>query len=195
MRPFCIQIALLVVLAASSFPQNGGAKLALPSSQLSGSQRMLVLDGFFYRDIQRPCRPADGAYGTGTVERRRVVDRENAGRTDRYAFSARSGNDFNIRLAAEPSDGILKWGMAVDAEQSEYFTGLMERVVDGPQQASWAPGITRAMNLRGQKVDMIVKPTTSIYAPFYLSSRGYGVFVKGDWPGFFRFCGKRRRDA
>ena len=31
---------------------------------------------------------------------------------------------------------------------------------------------------------MIIKPTTSIYAPFYLSSRGYGVFVKGDWPGF-----------
>ena len=45
----------------------------------------------------------------------------------------------------------------------------MERVVDGPQQASWAPGITAAMNLRGRKVDMIVKPTTSIYAPFYLS--------------------------
>ena len=32
---------------------------------------------------------------------------------------------------------------------------------------------------------MIIKPTTSIYAPFYLSSRRYGVFVKGDWPGFF----------
>jgi hypothetical protein len=45
----------------------------------------------------------------------------------------------------------------------------MERVVDGPQQASWAPGIN--MNLRGQKVDMIAKPTTSVYAPFYISSR------------------------
>ncbi len=44
------------------------------------------------------------------------------------------------------------------------------------------------MNLRGQKVDMIVKPTLSVYAPFYLSSRGYGVFVKGNWPGFFDFC-------
>ena len=41
----------------------------------------------------------------------------------------------------------------------------MERVVDGPQGASWAPGLETAMNLRGQKVDMIMKPTTSVYAP------------------------------
>ena len=44
------------------------------------------------------------------------------------------------------------------------------------------------MNLRGQKVDMLVKPTTSIYAPFYLSSRGYAVFVHGTWPGRFDFA-------
>jgi hypothetical protein len=44
------------------------------------------------------------------------------------------------------------------------------------------------MNLRGQKVDMLVKPTTSIYAPFYLSSRGYAVFVHGTWPGQFDFA-------
>ena len=46
------------------------------------------------------------------------------------------------------------------------------------------PGITEAMNLRGQKIEMIVKPTTSVrYAPFYLSSRGYGLFMQTDWPG------------
>ena len=49
-------------------------------------------------------------------------------------------------------------------------------------------GHQAAMNLRGQKVDMILKPTTSVYAPFYLSSRGYAVFVQGDWPGVFDFC-------
>jgi alpha-D-xyloside xylohydrolase len=64
----------------------------------------------------------------------------------------------------------------------------MERTVDGPQQASWAPGIKPAMNLRGQKVDMILKPTTSVYAPFYLSSRGYATFAKTDWPGKYDFC-------
>jgi len=39
-------------------------------------------------------------------------------------------------------------------------------------------------------VDMIVKPTMSVYAPFYLSSRGYAVFVKGTWPGRFDFCAR-----
>jgi alpha-glucosidase (family GH31 glycosyl hydrolase) len=98
------------------------------------------------------------------------------------------GKDFIIRLSAQPDSDIIKWGLAVDAAGDEYYTGLMERVVDGPQSASWAPGRKEAMNLRGQKVDMIVKPTTSVYAPFYLSSRGYAIFVKGNWPGYFDFC-------
>jgi len=53
----------------------------------------------------------------------------------------------------------------------------MERVVDGPQAASWAPGLQTALDLRGQRIEVILKPTTSVYAPFYLSSRGYGLFV------------------
>jgi alpha-glucosidase (family GH31 glycosyl hydrolase) len=47
---------------------------------------------------------------------------------------------------------------------------------------------TATLNLRGQKVEMILKPTTAVYAPFYLSSRGYALFVQGDWPGRFDFC-------
>jgi alpha-glucosidase (family GH31 glycosyl hydrolase) len=35
---------------------------------------------------------------------------------------------------------------------------------------------------------MILKPTLSVYAPFYLSSRGYAVFVQGDWPGRIDFA-------
>ncbi len=87
-----------------------------------------------------------------------------------------------------PNTDIVRWGFAVESEADEYFTGLMERVVDGAQALSWAPGITAAMNLRGQKIDMLVKPTTSIYSPFYLSSKGYAVFVKGTWPGVFDFA-------
>lgn len=98
------------------------------------------------------------------------------------------GANYEVKFRAEPSAGILRWGLAVDASAQEYFTGLMERVVDGPQQASWAPGIKEAMDLRGQRVEMIVKPTTSVYAPFYLSSRGYALFVKGTWPGVFDFA-------
>ena len=98
------------------------------------------------------------------------------------------GKNFNISLTAEPNAGISRWGLAVDATTDEYFTGLMERVVDGPQAKSWAPGITAAMNLRGEKVDMILKPTMSVYAPFYISSSHYAIFVRGNWPGAFDFC-------
>jgi alpha-glucosidase (family GH31 glycosyl hydrolase) len=97
--------------------------------------------------------------------------------------------NFELSLKASPNADILKWGLSIDAVQNEYYTGLMERVVDGPQANSWATGIQEAMNLRGQKVELIVKPTTSIYAPYYLSSRGYAVFVHGDWPGVFDFAG------
>jgi alpha-D-xyloside xylohydrolase len=97
------------------------------------------------------------------------------------------GADYAIRLGAKPDAGILKWGFYIDSEEDEYITGLMERVVDGPQQASWAPGIEEAMNLRGERVEMLVKPTTSVYAPFYYSSRGYGLFMKTNWPGRYDF--------
>ena len=103
----------------------------------------------------------------------------------------RNGN-FVICLSAEPAADIVKWGLAIDARNDEYYTGLMERIVDGPQAASWAPGRKEAMDLRGQKVDMIIKPTTSVYAPFYLSSRGYAILVKGNWPGHFDFSASKR---
>lgn len=95
---------------------------------------------------------------------------------------------YNVKFDAVPSEGIVKWGFAVKAAEDEYFTGLMERTVDGGQGESWKPGITTTMDLRGQKVDMIVKPTTAVYAPFYLSSKGYGLAVKSTWPGHFDFC-------
>ena len=115
------------------------------------------------------------------------------GRVVRVSVTPRPGKpaSYAMTVSATPDTGVVRWSFALDAAADEYFTGLMERVVDGPQQASWAPGITAAMNLRGQKVDMLVKPTTSVYAPFYLSSRGYAVFVQGTWPGVFDFAASR----
>jgi alpha-glucosidase (family GH31 glycosyl hydrolase) len=109
------------------------------------------------------------------------------GRVVRLAVTI-EGRHRTLRLSAEPSRGVRGWGLAVDAAPDEYFTGLMERVVDGPQEWSWQRGIKKAMNLRGQRVSMIMKRTTALYAPFYLSSRGYAVFVKGTTRGHFGFC-------
>ncbi len=159
--------------------------LVLRSKKLAGGES-LKLDGLYYQTAQG-VQPITvhfpEMYSKRWDERIKMPD----DRIVRIEIQ-REGDHFQIRMSATPDAGIEKWGLAVDATPDEYFTGLMERVVDGGQQASWAPGRKEAMNLRGQKVDMICKPTTSVYAPYYLSSRGYAMFVKGNWPGFFDFC-------
>lgn len=198
---FKLPVVMLLLAIGSGFAprrnENGAAEdpssaaIILRSKHLTGHHEgqqkdSLIIDGLFYETSKgRVTLPSQFAVRppAATGRRARMPD----GRF--VTLSVRpAGSDFAIRLNAKPDSDIVKWGFAVRAGTDEYYTGLMERVVDGPQQASWAPGIREAMNLRGQTVDMIVKPTTSIYAPFYLSSRGYAVFVKGDWPGHFDFC-------
>jgi alpha-D-xyloside xylohydrolase len=161
--------------------------LRLPSPTPPGALR---LDGFFYETAAgRVWLPATLAVRPKPVAGAPAEARARLSDGRQVVFSLRQdGDDFVLRLRAEPGGDVVRWGLAIEAGPEERFTGLMERVVDGPQQASWAPGIQAALGLRGQTVDMIVKPTTSLYAPFYVSSRGYGVFVKGDWPGRFDFC-------
>lgn len=166
------------------FPQRNGG-VSLHSKYLS-TKRPLTIDGLFYETATgRVSLPQSLLVNLG--KNSSASEKMPDGRTVTVQLTPH-GKNFHLGLTADPSDGIKKWGVAIDSIPDEYYTGLMERVVDGPQQASWAPGIKEAMDLRGQKVDMIIKPTTSIYAPFYLSSRGYGVFVWGDWPGYFDFA-------
>ncbi len=188
----CLALTVLAGCAATkpSFETTGGQlAVLLPSDDLTpqdGQPAALRLDGLFYETSEgRVSVPADLVVkGRAALEGQAQMP---DGRVVTISVKPK-GDSFTIELGAEPETDIVKWGLAVDATESEYFTGLMERVVDGRQQASWAPGIEAAMDLRGQKVDMILKPTTSVYAPFYLSSRGYGLFVKTDWPGVFDFC-------
>ena len=193
--PNWIVTAALAVLSAT----HGCAKSA-PSVELSRTDTSLTLradgfslriDGLFYETAAGPTRLPSLTPQTTTTDQPWIAEVTMPDRrVVRVSVTRRSGNPdtFDITLNARPDTDVVRWGLAIDANASEYFTGLMERVVDGPQQRSWAPGITAAMNLRGQKVDMLVKPTTSVYAPFYLSSRGYAVFVKGTWPGVFDFA-------
>lgn len=105
------------------------------------------------------------------------------------------GEDVNFHLTTKaqrhPWD---RWYINLKADDDEFFSGAFERVVDGPQQLSWQEGITQAMNLRGQTVEMKLNPTLSAYAPFYISSNNYGFFARGTWPGYFDF-GKSTPDA
>ncbi|HEX4997676.1 MAG TPA: TIM-barrel domain-containing protein [Terriglobia bacterium] len=174
-----------VVIAAGSLQQgtSGGAVLALQSKTLA-----LRADGLFYETAAGrtylPALTPEGSISSAPWTRESTMP---DGHVIRISVTPQ-GERFNVSFTARPNTDIVRWGFGIDATADEYFTGLMERVVDGAQQLSWAPGITTAMNLRGKKIDMLVKPTTSVYAPFYLSSRGYAVFVKGTWPGVFDFA-------
>ena len=87
--------------------------------------------------------------------------------------------DFDFTLKVKDQSKATQWFININATQDEYFTGIFERVVDGQQNNSWAKGIETAMNLRGERIEMKLKPTVSAYAPFYLSSNNYGFFVEG----------------
>jgi len=192
-------VALVSLCVGRSGAQSTAdtATLVLPSSKLPArgpgpEGRSLTLGGFFYETTQgRTMLPASLTANGRPVSARWTAQANVVGRTVRLAVNPQGAN-FDIGLQAEPATGIVRWGLTVRAEADEYYSGLMERVVDGPQQASWAPGINAGLNLRGQKVEMLVKPTTSVYAPFYLSSRGYGVLVEGTWPGVFDFAAADR---
>jgi alpha-D-xyloside xylohydrolase len=183
-RMYRVAIALFVVLQSVSLSNPAQQGLVLQSRYLSAP---LLIDGFYYETpagrVSIPVELTSRTLGNNATRQVKTTD----GRTASISVIPEGGN-FTIRLSAQPADAIVKWGFHIDSGKDEYFTGLMERVVDGPQQASWAPGIKEAMNLRGQKIEMIVKPTTSVYAPFYVSSRGYGLFAKTNWPGKFDFC-------
>jgi alpha-glucosidase (family GH31 glycosyl hydrolase) len=100
----------------------------------------------------------------------------------------RNEQNFDVEFNAKPNDDIMGWGFNLEANDKEYFTGLFERTVDGSQSKSWEEGIEQGMNMRGLQVDMKLKATMTVYAPFYVSTRGYGLFIKGTWPGHYDLC-------
>ncbi len=188
-------ICLAVVLSLPNvcLAQSGGAAIVLQSPSLkplgvSALSRSLRLDGLFYETANgRTPFPSTLATPKGITRPWLAQTTMPDGRVVTISVQPQ-GSDFNVSLKAQPNSDIIKWGLALEAAGDEYYTGLMERVVDGPQARSWAPNIKEAMNLRGQKVEMIIKPTTSVYAPYFLSSRNYAILIQGTWPGFFDFA-------
>jgi alpha-D-xyloside xylohydrolase len=187
-------LAMPLVAALSSLTSPGPAQAASERPTLSIESRALnargsgalQLDGFFVTtpDGRTPLPfPALSASNQALSHTAVMKD----GRLVTLAVSP-EGEHHVVRLSAVPAEGILTWGLSIAAAPDEFFTGLMERVVDGPQSDSWAPGRREALDLRGQRVEMILKPTTSVYAPFFISSRGYATFVRGNWPGAYDFC-------
>lgn len=76
----------------------------------------------------------------------------------------------------------------------EAFYGLTERLRDS-ELVGWGevglpydelfPPEVGSLDRRGEQIEMFVRPTIAVYAPFYHSSRGYGLAVDGALPGMF----------
>ena len=99
-----------------------------------------------------------------------------------------------LEVSVEPPApaGLTAVGDAFETPDDELIYGLTERLRDsqplpptGLPTEEVRPVEAGTLNRRGETVEMYVRPTFSLYAPFYHSSRGYGLAVAGTTAGAF----------
>ncbi|MEW5827092.1 MAG: TIM-barrel domain-containing protein [Candidatus Bipolaricaulota bacterium] len=150
----------------------------LPSLRVAGSAALYVVRGSERFTVTSAEISADGAEA-----RCRVSD----GRSATVRMGEGPQGSTRVSFSATPKDEFEKLGVTLLVSAKDGFYGLMERVVQGSQSLSWKPGMTAGLSLRGQVVDLYTLPTVSIYAPFFVASSGWGLWVEGSWPGTYRF--------
>lgn len=102
----------------------------------------------------------------------------------------------SLRVAVTPPWGaeVASIGDGFELEGDELVYGLTERLRDsnvmsedtnGPMVEDMFPVEEGSLDRRGETVEMFVRPTMSLYVPFFQSSRGYGVWVENDTPGVY----------
>jgi len=130
-----------------------------------------------HNGIELTVETDEAAPAAGTVTLRYVTDR-------------------TLEVTFEPPgpEGAAAFGERWEAAEGEMYYGLTERLRDSPVVA---PGLidipvddiqppeAGSLNRRGEIVEMVVRPTIALYAPFYHSSRGYGLLVSGTTFGSF----------
>src|SRR5262245_8410620 len=128
---------MALALAATQSSERGSATVILKSAR-----REVRIDHFFLETARgRTTMPSELTRGLLTVANSRWTGEATISDGHKVRISVTpQGTNFDFALSATPATDITKWGIAIEAKPDEYFTGLMERVVDGPQQASWAPG-------------------------------------------------------
>jgi alpha-glucosidase (family GH31 glycosyl hydrolase) len=101
-----------------------------------------------------------------------------------------------LEVALDPPDApaVTAAGERLRSPKHERIYGLTERLRDSPP---FIPGLVDqpvddlrppeagSLDRRGETVEMRILPTFSLYAPFYHSSRGYGLAVAGTTFGLF----------
>ena len=101
-----------------------------------------------------------------------------------------------LEVVLEPAEPetLTALGGRFRSPRSEAIYGLTERLRDSPlgfngaleiPEDDFRPPEVGSLDRRGETVEMLVRPTFSLYAPFYQSSRGYGLAVDGTTFGVF----------
>jgi len=108
-----------------------------------------------------------------------------------------------LEVSFEPPapESVTAFGTMLRSPESEAIYGLTERLRDS---APLAPPILEvpaedvrpvevgSLDRRGETVEMLVRPTFSLYAPFYQTSKGYGLAVGGTTIGTFDLAASER---
>ena len=124
-----ICLILLVILSTISEAQIASqGSLTLHSTTLKN--RFLKIDGLFFETASG--RASIPITNISIISQARKIEADAAGHKITISIQPQ-GSDFNLSLTAQPNSDITKWGIAIDSNTDEYYTGLMERVVDGPQ--------------------------------------------------------------
>lgn len=99
-----------------------------------------------------------------------------------------------VVVAPPAPETLTALGDAFRVKRREAIYGLTERLRDSPPilegvvdqpQDDVVPPEVGSLDRRGETVEMYVRPTYSLYAPFFQSSRGYGLAVAGTTVGTF----------
>ncbi|MEZ5502285.1 MAG: glycoside hydrolase family 31 protein [Halioglobus sp.] len=160
--------------------KTGGTPLA----ELSGPVRLVWADGREDELVTLLAQHSDGGTTTYDVETQ-------AGQVATVAVSVSDDASFRISIGGVAAAAV---SVGLRLEEGELIYGLTERLRDspvlnaptnGPLLEDFNPDAVSSLNRRGEIVEMFVRPTISLYAPFYQSSRGYGLWVEGTNPGVF----------
>jgi len=103
----------------------------------------------------------------------------------------RTPRALDVEFVPPAFDAVSHFGDAWRLAPDESIYGLTERAADsvaffgGPPMGEIVPRELGTLDRRGETIEMLVRPTVALYAPFYLSSAGYGLYVATTAPGSY----------
>ena len=162
---------------AASFPYGGETVVDLADAGRSG----LYVNGWAGR-VHLVGLP----YAVEDEDGIRLAYRTSDGRTAHVELRPVEEGAIQVRFSVQGKARWERLGVALGVSAEEGFYGLMERPVQGILHELFPPR-QAGFNLRGQEVRLYVLPTHALYSPFFVSSRGWGLYVESSWPGIYRF--------